>query len=306
MNKTVLILGANGKIGRHAATAFWNAGWTVRIYDRNKNNMAEVAMGADIIVNGLNPPGYKNWSVEIPKITDMVLDAAKHSGAAVIVPGNVYNFATRPGVYDEHTPHDATTRKGRIRIDMEQRYRTAASKGVQTIILRAGSFIDPDGHDDAMGLIHMSDIKKRKLTHMGDPNIRHTYCYLPDWAEAAEKLACKLDDLDMFEDIPFAGHAFTINELKSHLERITGAQFKLNTFPWGLMWFLSPVWTLAYEMLEMKPSWHTSHSMSHDKLARLLPDFRFTDIDTVVTCSLPRDVYPDQSVTTSRVPIAAE
>ena len=57
MTKTVLILGASGKIGRHSAAAFQKAGWTVRAYDRKTESMTRAAMGADVIVNGLNPPG---------------------------------------------------------------------------------------------------------------------------------------------------------------------------------------------------------------------------------------------------------
>jgi len=56
MTQTVLILGGSGKIGSHAATAFWNAGWTVRHYDRKTGDMTSAAMGADVIINGLNPP----------------------------------------------------------------------------------------------------------------------------------------------------------------------------------------------------------------------------------------------------------
>ena len=34
MSDTALILGASGRFGSHAAEAFWNAGWRVRIFDR--------------------------------------------------------------------------------------------------------------------------------------------------------------------------------------------------------------------------------------------------------------------------------
>jgi len=50
------------KIGHHAAEAFAAAGWTLRRYKRG-TDMTAAAMGADVIVNGLNPPGYHNWAV---------------------------------------------------------------------------------------------------------------------------------------------------------------------------------------------------------------------------------------------------
>ena len=76
MTGTVLILGASGKIGQHAATAFSNAGWAVRKFNRKTDNMSKSAMGADVIVNGLNPPNYHNWAEIIPAITKQVIAAA--------------------------------------------------------------------------------------------------------------------------------------------------------------------------------------------------------------------------------------
>lgn len=62
MTGTVLILGGRGKIGRHSAKAFAAGGWTVRHYRRG-TDMTQAAKGADVIVNGLNPPHYHNWAV---------------------------------------------------------------------------------------------------------------------------------------------------------------------------------------------------------------------------------------------------
>ena len=113
MRQTVLILGGSGKIGSHTADAFWNAGWEVRHYDRKTGDMTAAAMGADVIVNGLNPPAYHDWERTIPAITAQVIAAAKASGATVIIPGNIYNFGDQPGVLDENTPQTAHTTQGR-------------------------------------------------------------------------------------------------------------------------------------------------------------------------------------------------
>ena len=111
MTKTVLILGGSGKIGSRAAEAFWNAGWQVRQFNRATDDMTRSAMGADVIVNGLNPPAYHDWERTIPAITEPVIAAAKASGAAVILPGNLYNYGDQPGILDENTPWNATTKR---------------------------------------------------------------------------------------------------------------------------------------------------------------------------------------------------
>jgi len=287
MTGTILILGASGHIGRHSATAFADAGWIARRFDRQSGNMVQAAQGADVIINGLNPPGYRNWQTEVPAYTQQVINAAAASEATVIVPGNVYNFANVDGVFDENTPHAATTRKGRIRIEMEQQYRDAAARGVKTIVLRAGSFIDPNGENDVMGMIHMRSIASGKLTQIGGVDTRHAYCYLPDWARAAVALADMRDALNQYEDIPFPGHDFTVSELKQALEKRTSRAFKIDNFPWLILRLLSPFWRLAYEMQEMRGLWQTSHTLGGEKFSRLLPDFKATDLQTVMLCSLP-------------------
>lgn len=290
MTGTVLILGPSGKIGTHAARAFATAGWTVRPYKRG-TDMTAAAMSVDVIVNGLNPPGYHDWATLVPQITTQVIAAAKASGATVIIPGNVYNFGSVGGEWSETTPQRPASRKGQIRVDMERAF---AASGVPTIILRAGNFIDPDQNGDVMSLLMMRDIRKGKITRGGDPDVMQAYCYLPDWASAAVALAEKRADLATFEDIPFPGHAFTVNHLQETVEKALNRPVKLTLFPWTLMRFLSPFWELARELVEMRYLWSTSHTLSAAKFDRLLPDFRATPLEQVMLAGLPADIHPDK------------
>jgi nucleoside-diphosphate-sugar epimerase len=290
---TVLILGGNGKIGHHSAKAFAAAGWTVHHYNRKTDDMTKAAIGADVIVNGLNPPAYHDWENLIPAITKQVIAAAKASGATVIIPGNVYTFGNQPGTFDENTPHLATTKKGRIRIAMEKTYR---SSGVQTIILRAGNFIDPEGNGDIMSMFILRNIRKGKVTAGGAPDTKQAYAYVPDWARAAVMLAEKRATLAQFEDVPFAGHSFSYQELRDVLARKTGRNLKVAQFPWWMMSILSPFWELARELREMRYLYALDHQMSGEKLARLLPDFQPTDRETVMCAGLPAELDPDKAV----------
>jgi len=293
MTGTVLVLGASGKIGSHAVRAFRSAGWQVRTHDRAKGDMTEDARGADVIVNGLNPPNYHNWARLIPEITGRVITAARASGAMVIVPGNVYNFGAAPGTWSEDTPHRATTRKGRIRIEMERAYRDS---GVQTLILRAGNFIDPGREDDVMGLFLMRNIRRGRLIYPGNPDTVQTYCYLPDWAEAAMGLAGMRRQLATFEDVPFPGHAFTANALAGVLSQALGRQITVTGFPWWAMRLAAPFWEVASEMLEMRYLWNTPHRLSGAKLARLLPGFEPAEMVEVMLAGLPADIRPARPV----------
>ena len=293
MTNTVLILGQSGKIGSHAAHAFKAAGWNVRTYKRG-TDMNAAAQGADIIVNGLNPPMYQKWEINIPLITNQVIAAAKSSGASLIVPGNVYNFGNRPGVWDENTPQQADTKKGKIRIAMEKTYKNS---GVQTILLRAGNFIDPDGNGDVFTVGLLRNINKNRVTIMGRKDVPQAYCYVPDWARAAVALAEKRKDLAQFEDIPFPGHTFTLVELKDMLETQMGRSLKFDSFPWWVMQTLKPFWALAGELLEMRYLWNLGHQLSGQKFHRLLPGFVETPIEQVVACGIPTATASGKTIT---------
>lgn len=297
MNRTVLILGASGKVGTHAARAFDRAGWQVRRFDRETDDMTEAARGCDVIVNGMNPPDYHDWATIIPAITRQVIAAAQASGACVILPGNVYIYGDRGGEWSERTPPAPCSRKGRIRLDMERAY---AASGVQTIVLRAGNFIDPDPDHgqagDVMRLVVLSRLARGRVVSPGDAEAIQPWAYLPDWARAAVALAERRTTLSQFEDVPFPGHAFTIEELRVELERLSGRRLVLASFPWWLMRLAGPVWELARELTEMRYLWDTPHTLAPERLAALVPDFVPTDRAEIFRALLPETKRPARAI----------
>ncbi|MCC5974451.1 MAG: epimerase [Rubellimicrobium sp.] len=307
MTGTVLILGPSGKIGSHSARAFADAGWTVRPYRRG-SDMTAAARGADVIVNGLNPSGYHDWARQIPAITTQVIAAAKAGGATVIIPGNIYNFGLAPGALTEDTPHRPNTRKGRIRVEMEEAYRAS---GVPTIILRAGNFIDPEGNGDIMSALIMRDLRKGHLSDAGDRTALQAYAYVPDWARAAVMLAERRESLARFEDVPFPGHAFTLVDLQEAVTDAVGRRVTIRPFPWWAIRLASPVWEMARELLEMRYLWSMPHRIGAAKFDRLLPEFEPTELRKVMlagaSVALGQDkIDPDQPVRTGALSILAD
>ena len=73
MTGTALILGGTGKFGHNMAEALWNAGWTVRLFDRKTDSLPDAAYGADIIVNAAHPGDYTRWTAEQPALTASVV-----------------------------------------------------------------------------------------------------------------------------------------------------------------------------------------------------------------------------------------
>lgn len=281
MTRTALVLGASGGFGGQVARALQGAGWTVRRYQRG-TDMTAAAQGADLIVNGLNPPAYHDWDRLIPRITTQVLAAGKSSGATLLVPGNVYPYGMEPGPWGPDTPHRPVSRKGRIRAEMEARYRAAAEHGQRTILLRGGDFLLPGAPQMLMNRVILGQLAKGRITTLGDPEALHAYAYLPDMARAAVGLVALGEDLPCYADIPFPGHTFSISDLASRVSRLTGRAIRIKSFPTWLFTIASPFWELARELREMLYLFSFPHSLDPAPLRRWLPDWKDTPLDEVI------------------------
>jgi len=63
------------------------------------------------------------------------------AGARVLLPGTVYNYG--PDAFPNLTedgPQNPVTRKGAIRVQMEQALKAASDEGLKVLIVRAGDF----------------------------------------------------------------------------------------------------------------------------------------------------------------------
>ena len=304
MSGTVLILGASGRFGRHAAEAFWNAGWQVRIFDRTTDDLVSAANGADVIVNAWNPP-YTEWAGALPELTERVIDAARISGANIIFPGNVYGYGPgAPSLITAKTPMAATNPLGRIRIQIEEAYRTS---GVQTIVLRAGDYIDTEASGNWFDKIITAKRPKGIVVAPGAPEAPHAWAFLPDLARAAVDLAEKRETLSQFEDVLFSGFTLSIDDLAGLISTATGRPMRVRRMNWLPLWCLAPFWRMAGKLLEMRYLWSMPHALDDADMARLLPGFRATDPLTAVAAALGQsDIDPNQAMPRGTLDIAAE
>ncbi|MEM9277338.1 MAG: epimerase [Pseudomonadota bacterium] len=279
MAQKVLILGASGRFGRNAEIAFKDAGWDVRLFNRNTDDLKKSALDADVIINSWNPI-YDKWESTVPQLTESAIEAAKINNATVIVPGNVYVFGfDAPEKFSEKTPYNAKNPLGRIRIEMEAAYRKS---GVQTIILRGGDFIDTSASENWFDRVMIAKLDKGKFIYPGSPDLRHAWAYLPDMARAAVLLAEMRDKLAMYEDIPFPGYTLSGRELAKAVEVAHGKPLKLKRFNWLPVRLVSPFWKVGKHLLEMSYLWSKPHYLDAAKFDRLLPDFEHTSPQTAV------------------------
>ncbi len=290
MTGNVLILGGSGRFGRHAAEAFWNAGWRVRMFDRAGGmDLTEAALGMDVIVNGWNP-AYPDWSRDVPRLTEQVIAAAQWTGATVLVPGNVYVYGdTAPADFGPDVPHGANNALGRIRRDMEEAYRAA---GVQTIVLRAGDFIDTEASGNWFDKIIVPRVHSGRITYPGPLDAAHAWAYLPDMARAAVGLCEMRDTLPVFADIPYAGYTLSGAELAQALGVAVGRDVTAKRMAWWPIRMAGLVSPMMRALTEMRYLWRKPHRIDPRPMDRLLPGHVQTPLVAALTRAVPKAPQP--------------
>lgn len=283
MSHTALILGATGRFGRNIAEALARRGWTVRRFDRHRDSLPDAAMGAALIVNAWNPP-YSRWAAEVPGLTRAVIGAAKASGAAVMIPGNIYVYGQDlPPVLSPDTPHRATHPLGRIRREMEAAYRDA---GVRTVILRAGDYVDTEGSGNWFDRIIAANLAKGRFSYPGPLDVPHAWAFLPDLTEAgailADQLADRQNDRPTFADLLFGGFTLTGSEMAAAIAQATGAPVRASRMAWLPVQVARPFWREAGHLVEMRYLWQRPHRIDGRALDARLAGFTPTPLDVAL------------------------
>lgn len=297
MPQTVLILGATGRFGRNARRAFEASGWSVRRFDRRRDELATAAVGCDVIVNAWNPP-YPDWKRTVPDLTRRVIEAARAAGATVLIPGNVYVFGRdAPERLAADTPHRATNPLGRVRIALERAYRDA---GVPTIVLRGGDFLDTEASDNWFDRVMTARLARGRFVYPGPLDVPHAWAYLPDMTRAAVALAEIRARLQPFEDVPFPGFTLTGRDLGEAVAAALGRPVDIRTMSWLPVRIAAPFWPNGRCLLELRYLWFKAHRLDGARFRALLPAFRPTPLGEALRSALGVHIDPDQAVAQAR------
>ena len=144
----------------------------------------DAARGAAVIYQCLNAP-YTQWPQLFPPLQRAVLAAAERAGALLVTLENVYGYGPTAGKpMTEDLPLAATTSKGRTRAAMTGELLAAEKAGrVRIAIGRASDFFGPGVTDSTLGSrVFGNAVAGKRADFIGDPNLPHSYSYVPDIA----------------------------------------------------------------------------------------------------------------------------
>ncbi len=214
--------------------------------------------------------------------------AARASGARIVFPGTVYNYG--PDAFPsigEASPQTPMSRKGAIRVQMEQALRKAAKEeGVKVLIVRAGDFFGPKPGNNwfSQGLVKPGK-PVAAVSYPGAPTIPHCWGYLPDVAETMVRLAMR-DDLADFETFHMRGQTLTGKALVAALSEAAGRKLALHRLPWIAIKAMAPFNETMREMLEMRYLWDRPVLLDNSKLVARLGEEPRTPIVEALRATL--------------------
>ena len=306
--KTALVLGASGGVGGEVARSLRAHGWQVRGLIRdparapqidgvewvagdamNATQVLAAAQGMAVIVHAVNPPGYRNWGALVLPMMDNTIAAAQAVGARILVPGTVYNYGSGTAQpLRESSPQRPSSRKGAIRVEMEQRLLKASAQGCSVLVVRAGDFFGPRLGNNwfSQGMITAGK-PIRSIAYSGAAGVGHAWAYLPDLADTMVRLLEQGARLNNFESFHFRGHwdadgSAMIDAVRS----AAGEALPVRRMPWFVLRLLSPFVVLFRELAEMRYLWQEPFELDNARLRAFLGSETHTPLNVAVQTSL--------------------
>ncbi|MCB9456225.1 MAG: NAD-dependent epimerase/dehydratase family protein [Anaerolineaceae bacterium] len=213
----------------------------------------QVSAGAAVVYNAVNPP-YHQWPELFPALQAGVLAGAASTGAKLVVMDNLYMYGHTGGhPMMESTPHAAHTRKGKVRAQMADDLMAAHRNGqVRVAVGRASDFFGPRGLQSAMGdRVFYAALAGKPASVLGNPDLPHTYSYLPDIGRALALLGQHDAAFGHVWHLPVA-ESLTTRQFIELIYAELGTQARLSVpprFAVKLLSFVNPVIREVYEML---------------------------------------------------------
>lgn len=210
MSKTLAVILGAGPVGLSVGKVFLERGIPVRLVTRSgkaslpgaearsadiKDSAALLAavQGATILVHAVGVP-YPLWQVEFPPMQNAVLAAAEATGAVAVFAENLYSYSAASMPLSESTPEGPPTRKGALRLQLSQQWLQRVKEGrVKAVSIRASDYFGPGATtspNSHFGARFFPGFEAGKpVAFLGNPDARHSYTYLPDYARALADVA---------------------------------------------------------------------------------------------------------------------
>ncbi len=267
-----VIFGA-GQVGSPLARILLERGHEVRVVKRSPGGIPSgaqpvlgdasdlsfcinAAEGATDVYHCMNPPySAKEWADLVPRYMGNLIEASARAGARLVALDNVYMLGRPNGKpLRDDTPMNPYSRKGEIRAQAAQMLFDAHRRGdVRATEGRASDFYGPGGRLTLLGDYFWPRVFKGRGGHvLMNPDVIHTYHYIPDVAAGLATLGAAPDDAFGKPWMLPCRPAETFGDLVRRLEGPLGAPIRLAVVPSWMQRTISVFMPVLRETREMQ------------------------------------------------------
>ncbi|MFC8222123.1 SDR family oxidoreductase [Streptomyces sp. NPDC057362] len=178
---------------------------------------------ADVVYHCVNVAYHLQVEV-MPRVQEAVLAAVGASGARLVVLDTLYPYGETGGaVMTEESPWKATSRKGRMRAELDERYLAAHRSGRARVVLgRSADFVGPGVLNSSLGAaVFPGALTGGDVVAMGDIDLPHSYTAIADVAAGLATLGERPDGDGRVWHLPTAPAVGT-REIHAMVERRVG------------------------------------------------------------------------------------
>jgi nucleoside-diphosphate-sugar epimerase len=155
------------------------------LYDPAK--VKEVTRGTQVVYQSAQPH-YHEWPKKFPALQKSIIDGLTGSGAKLVLVENLYMYGATNGIpMTENTPHNAQTRKGKVRSEISNAAFAAHCEGKLRVTAARGSdYFGPWGLTQGWGggIFLYRILAGKSAQIFGSAKAPHTYTYIPDFGKA--------------------------------------------------------------------------------------------------------------------------
>ena len=303
MDRIHVVFGATGAIGSAIVRELVARGELVRAVARDPEEATDLlpskagVVGGDVelpdvvlracdgatIVYDCVGTRYSKWAEFLPKATANILAGARKARARLVFPDNAYGYGPLQNVpASEDHPRAATTKKGKIRIELERTLLDAHARGdVAVVIPRFPDFYGPNVTNPFVRPMFEAALTGKTATWPMSLDAQHDMVYIEDAAAAAVLLA--MDDVSYGQvwHIPGAG-PITGRQFLEAAFQAAGNRPSIRAVGQGMYRFFGFFIPDAGEMTEMLYQFAQPFVLDGSKFARRFPDFKYTPHDEAI------------------------
>ncbi|MBX3038477.1 MAG: NAD-dependent epimerase/dehydratase family protein [Anaerolineales bacterium] len=269
MNHVIL---GTGAIGRAIAEELISRGESVRMVNRS-GKMVEAPAGVEIkaadlydqvqvkevtrnaqVVYQSTQPEYTQWQEKFPALQSSIINGLTGSNAKLVLVENLYMYGETNGKpMTEDMPHNAHTKKGKVRSEMSKAAFEAHRAGkVKVTSARGADFFGEWGLPSSMGERAFYPLLKNKPAKLvGRIDIPHTHTYIKDFGKALVVLGERDEADGQAWHVPNDLPNITQSEMIRMFAEEAGVEPKMSGMGRMMMWIGGFFIPEAKESLEM-------------------------------------------------------